>query len=76
MLLTLLVVPVAYSLLESATRRLLGLFRRRPALEPAIPMAGGPAAPSNHVGASNGHVERNGMSEDIGEAVPARSDDQ
>src|SRR5262245_45312369 len=34
MLLTLLVVPVAYSLLESLTRRAMGLFRRAPRLEP------------------------------------------
>jgi hydrophobic/amphiphilic exporter-1 (mainly G- bacteria), HAE1 family len=41
MFLTLLVVPTAYSLLESVTRRVGGLFRRRAPLQPAFATAGG-----------------------------------
>src|SRR5205085_11931513 len=40
MFLTLLVVPTAYSLLESLTRRVGGLFRRRTPMQPAVAMAG------------------------------------
>jgi hydrophobic/amphiphilic exporter-1 (mainly G- bacteria), HAE1 family len=57
MLLTLLVVPTAYSLLESVTRRLGGLFRRRrapeeEAVEP-LPVVPTPVAQ----GTTNGHEE-------------------
>jgi HAE1 family hydrophobic/amphiphilic exporter-1 len=48
MLLTLLVVPTAYSLLESITRRVAGLFRRGRAPEPELAAEGaaaGVAAP-------------------------------
>ena len=41
MFLTLLVVPTAYSLLESVTRRVGNLFRRRAPLQPALATAGG-----------------------------------
>jgi HAE1 family hydrophobic/amphiphilic exporter-1 len=44
MFLTLLVVPTAYSLLESLTRRVGGLFRRRAPLQPAFATAGGTAS--------------------------------
>jgi HAE1 family hydrophobic/amphiphilic exporter-1 len=64
MLLTLLVVPTAYSLLESVTRRLGGLFRRRRAPEehmaeplPVVP------APTAHGGASSGDGTANGHEE-------------
>jgi len=40
MFLTLLVVPTAYSLLESATRRVENLFRRHPPVQPAFATAG------------------------------------
>jgi len=40
MFLTLLVVPTAYSLLESVTRRVSNLFRRRTPLQPAVATAG------------------------------------
>jgi HAE1 family hydrophobic/amphiphilic exporter-1 len=43
MFLTLLVVPTAYSLLESATRRVSGLVRRRAPMQPAVAAVGGPA---------------------------------
>ena len=76
MLLTLLVVPVAYSLLESVTRRFLGLFQRRPTLEPALAMAGAAAPHANHSDESNGRTELNGTSADIDEPIPMRSDDQ
>src|SRR5215213_8872404 len=51
MFLTLLVVPTAYSLLESATRRIGNLFRRRAPLQPAFAMAGG--APDTDNGAEH-----------------------
>jgi HAE1 family hydrophobic/amphiphilic exporter-1 len=52
MLLTLLMVPTAYSLLESATRRVSNLFRRR--LRPE-PIAAAPAMPTaNQTNAGNG----------------------
>jgi HAE1 family hydrophobic/amphiphilic exporter-1 len=62
MLLTLLVVPTAYSLLESITNRVGRLFRRREEPEPALAVAGahaGQAAPvSYEVGnGANGHSE-------------------
>jgi HAE1 family hydrophobic/amphiphilic exporter-1 len=64
MLLTLLVVPTAYSLLESVTRRLGGLFRRRPAPEEDIaeplPVVPVPAAHGGALagdGTTNGHEE-------------------
>jgi hydrophobic/amphiphilic exporter-1 (mainly G- bacteria), HAE1 family len=64
MLLTLLVVPTAYSLLESVTRRLGGLFRRRPAPEvdvaEQLPVVPGPTAQGDALaddGAANGHEE-------------------
>jgi len=64
MLLTLLVVPTAYSLLESATQRFSGLFRRRPKLEPAIASAAVASgtfvgATEAHNGASNGYAQKN-----------------
>lgn len=47
MFLTLLVVPTAFSLLESATRWVGGLFRRRAPLQPAFATAGGVASDSS-----------------------------
>jgi len=68
-LLTLLVVPTAYSLLEGITRRVGGLFRRKTPPPAPVAVAGGGAAPmpvtpgpSNGVGngngSSNGHPGR------------------
>jgi HAE1 family hydrophobic/amphiphilic exporter-1 len=63
MLLTLLVVPTAYSLLESITRRLGGLFRRRQAPEDRaepLPIVPAPAAHEDALagdGATNGREE-------------------
>jgi len=76
-LLTLLVVPTAYSLMESVTQRLGALFRRQPALEPALaaeglalnPMASAPIAQSD---GANGYVASNGRDE----AESARKDTQ
>jgi HAE1 family hydrophobic/amphiphilic exporter-1 len=56
MFLTLLVVPTAYSLLESATRRVSGLFRRRTPLQPAMAT---PAGVSFDTGADNGAEHTN-----------------
>ncbi len=75
MLLTLLVVPVAYSLLESVTRRFLGLFRRPPELQLALATAGAPAPNTDH-SESNRRMESNGASDDIAEPIPTRADDQ
>ena len=47
MFLTLLVVPTAYSLLESVTRRVGGLFRRRAPLQQAFATAGGASGIDN-----------------------------
>jgi HAE1 family hydrophobic/amphiphilic exporter-1 len=58
-LLTLLVVPTAYSLLESATGRFGRLFRRRPALAPAAAPAASESKPPTPIysnGLSNGTV--------------------
>jgi HAE1 family hydrophobic/amphiphilic exporter-1 len=46
MVLTLVVVPTAYSLLDSATRRVLGLFQRGPARPAPVPVAAGAAGPA------------------------------
>jgi hydrophobic/amphiphilic exporter-1 (mainly G- bacteria), HAE1 family len=52
MLLTLLIVPTAYSLLDSATQRTMGLFRRRP--KPvAVPEAAAPSAPTQRAEANS-----------------------
>jgi HAE1 family hydrophobic/amphiphilic exporter-1 len=80
MFLTLLVVPTAYSLLESVTRRVGGLFRRRtpaPVAGDALPATSAaptveapfvaPAAPSNGHDASNG-VETVGTRQDSQES--------
>jgi len=75
MLLTLLVVPVAYSLLESVTRRFLSLFRRPPELQLALATAGAPAPEIDHR-ESNGRMESNGAGDDIAEPIPTRADDQ
>jgi hypothetical protein len=76
MLLTLLVVPTAYSLLESLTQRFSGLFRRRPTLEPAA--AGALVAPGAFVGAaeahngvSNGHAQKDEANGASGDTLPA-----
>ena len=62
MFLTLLVVPTAYSLLESVTRRLGGLFRRQPAHEEGVdePL---PVVPASHDGALAGDSTPNGHEE-------------
>ncbi|MFL5801509.1 MAG: efflux RND transporter permease subunit [Roseiflexaceae bacterium] len=66
MLLTLLVVPTAYSLLDSVTNRVGRLFRRGQQPEPALALAGAAAGPAATIspeaagagnGAANGHDE-------------------
>jgi len=83
MFLTLLVVPTAYSLLESVTRRVGNLFRRRTPLQPAVATAGAassdatlrsPAAPNASADALNpghGHDTSNGV-----ETVSTQKDSQ
>jgi HAE1 family hydrophobic/amphiphilic exporter-1 len=80
MFLTLLVVPTAYSLLESATRRVGNLFRRRAPLQSAAAGAAAsdatprpPAAPSpgGALHPSNGHDTSNGIA-----TVGAQKDSQ
>ncbi|MEO7910446.1 MAG: efflux RND transporter permease subunit, partial [Roseiflexaceae bacterium] len=85
MFLTLLVVPTAYSLLESATRRIGNLFRRRAPLQPAFATAGAAPGIDNVVehtnettlrspatlNQSNGHDTSNG-----GETVSTQTDSQ
>jgi HAE1 family hydrophobic/amphiphilic exporter-1 len=71
MLLTLLVVPTAYSLLESVTRRLGNLFRRQPKPELALAGAGAVASaapPVDYNGASGavaGSPATNGHEEEV-----------
>jgi HAE1 family hydrophobic/amphiphilic exporter-1 len=67
MLLTLLVVPTAYSLLDSATNRVSRLFRRKPKSAPAAPSA--PGTPASH-------AEANGAGESLDEAVPVSASSQ
>jgi hydrophobic/amphiphilic exporter-1 (mainly G- bacteria), HAE1 family len=58
MFLTLLVVPTAYSLLESATRRVQGLFRRQPAASaPAMAVAGAATVALTPEPSGNGHTQ-------------------
>jgi hydrophobic/amphiphilic exporter-1 (mainly G- bacteria), HAE1 family len=83
MFLTLLVVPTAYSLLESVTRWVSNLFRRRAPLQPAAATAGAassdaalrsPAAPNASADAhnpGNGHDTSNGV-----ETVSTQKDSQ
>ncbi|MBK9712429.1 MAG: efflux RND transporter permease subunit [Kouleothrix sp.] len=66
MVLTLLVVPTAYSLLDSVTQRSLGLLRRKPAAEPAL--AGAAIDPAGY-GESNGSGEAHGAGNGV--AQPA-----
>jgi HAE1 family hydrophobic/amphiphilic exporter-1 len=70
--LTLLVVPTAYSLLESFTRKASGLFRRRPAAQPAVAAAG--AATAHTDLATNSHAESNGKANGVEEPLPANVD--
>jgi HAE1 family hydrophobic/amphiphilic exporter-1 len=74
MLLTLLVVPTAYSLLESVTRRLGRLFRRStPQTVPAANSATNGSA--EHI-PIDGHLEPNGTGADVGEPIPVQVEDQ
>jgi len=71
--LTLLVVPTAYSLLESFTRKASGLFRRRPRPQPAM------AAPSAGVAhtdlPADDHTESNGWANGVAAPLPANVDE-
>ncbi|HEX9372087.1 MAG TPA: efflux RND transporter permease subunit, partial [Roseiflexaceae bacterium] len=74
MLLTLLVVPTAYSLLESLTRRVGSLFRRKPALQPAAATAGG--APAGANGVDNGEPAATGEYAGASAQAPEESNGQ
>ena len=90
MFLTLLVVPTAYSLLESVTRRIGNLFRRRAPLQPAGAAAGGngvdtstePAAgatvrlPAMPSASSSSHQGDNHDTSNGTQTVPAQTDSQ
>jgi hydrophobic/amphiphilic exporter-1 (mainly G- bacteria), HAE1 family len=69
MILTLLVVPTAYSLLESITRRVSGLFQRRPAALPA-------AAPAGAAAEHGEHADRNGAGDGVAEPITVPVEDQ
>jgi HAE1 family hydrophobic/amphiphilic exporter-1 len=71
-LLTLLIVPTAYSLLDSVTTRAGRLFRRVPA--PEEPTA--PEAPPAYNGTYDTHGEPNGTGSGIGEPIPAAAKKQ
>jgi hydrophobic/amphiphilic exporter-1 (mainly G- bacteria), HAE1 family len=71
MLLTLLVVPTAYSLLESVTRRLGNLFRRRGDFEPELASEAAMVGPAASVPTANGAPAANGANGAHHEQIPA-----
>ena len=70
--LTLLVVPTAYSLLESFTRKVSGLFRRRPKPQLAVATAGAGVA---HTDQLADYAESNGKANGVAAPLPANVDD-
>jgi HAE1 family hydrophobic/amphiphilic exporter-1 len=70
--LTLLVVPTAYSLLDSFTRKALRLFGRRATPQPAAATASALAQPGSQ--AASEHMESNGKANGIAEPMPANMD--
>ena len=71
--LTLLVVPTAYSLLESFTRKASGLFRRRPRPQPAMAAASAGVAHTDLP--VDDHTESNGWANGVAAPLPANVDE-